>query len=277
MKFKELLEYPIYKTKDVDITLFHLFEVILILLVAWFLIWLISKLIKKTANRKNVEVGKAHAILQLAKYVLWIFAIILSLDTIGVKITLLLAGSAALLVGLGLGLQQLFQDFVSGIVLLFEGTIKVGDVVEIQDGVVGIVKEIGLRTSKIETRNNIILIVPNSRFMNDNVINWSHLDKKSRFYVNVGVAYGSNVSLVKDILIDCANIHNEVARSPKPFVMFADFGQSSLDFKLFFWTNNNFGVEIIKSDLRYMIDQKFRENKVQIPFPQRDVHIITPK
>jgi small-conductance mechanosensitive channel len=182
-----------------------------------------------------------------------------------------------LLVGLGLGLQQIFQDFISGITLIIEGTLKVGDIVEMIDEEVGRVKEISMRTSKIETRDNIILIVPNSKLINDVVINWSHIEKKTRFNVDVGVAYGSDVNLVKEILLACAGNHNQIFSSPEPRVRFTDFGNSSLDFQLLFYTNETFRVEDIKSDLRFQIDEAFRKNKVRIPFPQRDVHLISEK
>lgn len=220
-----------------------------------------------------MEVGQLHAIYQIIKYFLWVIAIVIILDTLEIKVTILLASSAALLVGLGLGLQQIFQDFVSGIALLFEGTIKVSDIVEIEGGVVGRVREIGIRTSKIETRDNIILIVPNSKFIADNVINWSHLEKKTRFSVKVGVSYGSNVEQVTEVLLNCAREHKEIAKNPSPFVRFADFGESSLNFELFFWSTETFGVENTKSDLRYQIFSEFARNKIQIPFPQRDIHI----
>ena len=192
---------------------------------------------------------------------------------INIKITILLAGSAALLVGLGLGLQQIFQDFVSGITIIIEGTLKVGDIVQTQEGEVGKVKEISMRTSKLETRDNIILIVPNSKLINNVVINWSHIEKKTRFKVDVGVAYGSDVQLVKRLLLECATDHKLVFTNPAPFVRFTDFSDSSLCFQLLFYTNETFRVEDIKSDLRFRIDNAFRQNGVRIPFPQRDVHL----
>ena len=201
-------------------------------------------------------------------------AIAIALESIGIKLTLLIAGSAALLVGLGLGLQSVFQDFISGVVILVESTIQVNDVIEVE-GFVGRVKEIGLRTSKVVTRDDIVTIIPNSKFTTERVINWSHTKRKTRFHINVGVAYGSDVELVREVLLECAAEHEEVENTPKPFVRFIDFGNSSLDFELFFWSVNNFYVENIKSDLRFLIDKKFRENKIQIPFPQRDIHIRT--
>ncbi|NBC83191.1 MAG: mechanosensitive ion channel [Bacteroidetes bacterium] len=274
---KELLNIALINTENFTLTVYHLFIVALILIATQIIILGIKRVMILQSKRKGVDFGKSHAVYQLIKYLLWVLAIIISMDTIGLKITILLAGSAALLVGLGLGLQEIFQDFVAGISILFEGTLKVNDIVEIEGGIVGKVKEIGFRTSKIETRDNIIMIVPNARFINDNVINWSHSNQTTRFYVQVGVAYGSDIQKVERILIECAIEHEDILSEPAPFVKFVDFGNSSLDFQLLFWTGKTFVVEKIKSDLRFMIDRKFRENNVTIPFPQRDVHIIPPK
>jgi len=274
MNLKEILEYALIKTDKFTISIYSLLATIFILLITRIVIGIIHKIFKrKIYSNPNIELGKSHTIYQLIKYVLWILAILLSLDTIGIKLTFLLAGSAALLVGLGLGLQQIFKDIVSGLFLLFEGNLKVEDIVEL-DNQVGKVKEISFRTTKIETRDNIILVIPNSKFIDGNVINWSHIQKRTRFYVQVGVAYGSDVELVKKVLLECAANHKDISKSPNPFVRFYNFGDSSLDFQLFFWTEKSFEVENIKSDLRFDIDKKFRGNKIQIPFPQRDVHII---
>ncbi len=268
----DILSYSLVNTEKVTITVYSLLIALLILVTAWFVLWIIKRVFKRTLYHRAIDPGKGHTVFQLIKYIIWVIAIILVLDTLGVRITLLLAGSAALLVGIGLGVQQVFKDIISGIFLLFEGNLKVGDVVEL-DGIVGIVTEIGFRTTKIESRDNIILIIPNSKFIGENVINWSHIEQKTRFHVNVGVAYGSDVEKVKRLLLECAHEHQEITHDPQPFVRFLDFGNSSLDFQLFFWTDNAFRVENIKSDLRFAIDRKFRENNVTIPFPQRDVHI----
>jgi len=147
-------------------------------------------------------------------------------------------------------------------------------VVEVEEEI-GKVKEIGFRTTKVETRDNIIHIIPNSKFITREVINWSHIEKLTRFSVNVGVAYGSDVRLVEKVLHDCAINHKKISKKPDPFVRFNDFGESSLEFQIFFWTDESFYVENIKSELRFEIDRKFRENKIHIPFPQSDVHIIS--
>lgn len=276
MKFKEILEYSIINTENFNITVYNVVATFFILLLTRVIIGIIHKVFKRRIyTNANIEVGQSHSIYQLIKYILWTIAIVLSLETIGIKITFLLAGSAALMVGLGLGLQQVFKDIVSGLFLLFEGNLKLNDVVELDDGEIGKVKEINFRTTKIETRDNIILVVPNSKFIDGNVINWSHIQKRTRFFVKVGVAYGSDIELVKKVLLACALKHKEVSKTPKPFVRFNDFGDSSLDFQIYFWTDKSFEVENIKSDIRFDIDKQFRENNIQIPFPQRDIHIIS--
>jgi small-conductance mechanosensitive channel len=275
MRFKEILEFSLINTKNLHITVYSLLMVFLIFVIAEILIWTLRRIFKKRIYPKpNIDIGKSHTIFQLLKYFIWITTILLILQTIGIKVTFLLAGSAALLVGLGLGLQEIFRDIVSGLILLFERNMKINDVVEV-DEEIGKIKEIGFRTTKIETRDNIIHIIPNSKFITGDVVNWSHIQKLTRFFVNVGVAYGSDVRLVEKVLHDCAISHKKVAKKPIPFVRFTDFGDSSLDFQVFFWTDDSFFVENIKSDLRFEIDKKFRENKIQIPFPQRDVHIIS--
>ncbi len=209
----------------------------------------------------------------LTKYLVWVISIVTTLEVIGVNINYLIASSAALLVGMGLGIQQIFNDIVSGIFLLFEGNVRVGDVVQMSDDTVATVKEIKLRTSKVLTRDGVIIIVPNSKLLSENVINWTSIDEKTRFYVEVGVAYGSNVEKVTNILLKVAGEHTKIASKPKPFVRFHDFGDSALIFRIYFWTNETFTVRNIKSDLRYSIYKYFEDAGIQIPFPQQDIYI----
>jgi small-conductance mechanosensitive channel len=273
MTLKEFLNYALIDKEDFDITVYEVLISLLVLVIASLLIRALSRIFRRREEGKFLDPGRSHAIFQVLKYVIWVAAILIAFETIGIKLTLLLAGSAALLVGLGLGLQEIFKDIMSGVAILFEGSLKVGDVVEIQEGLVGKVVEIGLRTSKIETRDNIVMVVPNSKFVTDIVINWSHIEKRTRFHVDVGVAYGSDVDKVTRILLECAQNQEKISSSPKPFVRFNDFGDSSLDFQLFFWSTETFRVEFIKSEIRYKIDAAFRAEGVHIPFPQRDVHI----
>jgi small-conductance mechanosensitive channel len=273
MTLKEFVKFKLLDTDNVDVTVYHIFISFVIIATAWIITYLLKKIVNKQIEAERISQGSGYSIILVIKYVVWVVVFTLILETIGVKLTILIAGSAALLVGLGLGLQNIFTDIVSGFFMLFERNLKVGDVVQLEDNMIGKVEQVGLRTSKIRTRDNIINIVPNHKFINDSVINWSHLEQKTRFHVAVGVAYGSNVVLVNEVLLSVAKHNKDISNTPEPFVRFKDFGDSSLDFQLFFWTTESFEVENIKSDIRFAINKTFEENMISIPFPQRDVHI----
>lgn len=260
-------------TPNHTISITQIIIVFFVIIFARFFIYFLSKVIaRKYFKNKNVDAGRKFALKQLLKYFVYTISIIISIEVLGFNISILLAGSAALMVGIGLGLQQTFNDLVSGIILLFEGKVQVGDVVEISS-VVGFVNRIGIRTSVIETRDKVMIIVPNSKLVTDNVINWSHVEKMTRFHIDVGVAYGSNVVLVKQVVLDCANMHPMVLKEPIPKLRFLGFGDSSLNFDLMIWTDEIFNIEDVKSDLRYAIEDTFRIHNITIPFPQRDLHI----
>lgn len=271
-KLQEILEYKLVDLDNFSLTPYHVLLIIALIIMVRSALWAVKKFIHQEGLKQRVGEGRLHGFFQIVKYFIIIIAVIIGLESIGVKVTFLLAGSAALLVGLGFGLQQIFNDFISGIILLFDGTIKVGEVIEIE-GIVGRVESIGLRTSEIETRDNIIMIIPNSFFTSQKVINWSHNRQFTRFRISVGVAYGSDTQLVKKVLLECAEEHNFVAKKPDASVRFLDFGDSALIFELLFYSENMFRIERVKSDIRFSVDMKFRENNIHIPFPQRDIHI----
>jgi len=269
----DFLAVNLLNTDKLSLTPSHLLVVLVIIFIARATsVTIKSIFINRIENQEDSNYADLN-VYKLINYIIWILAIAFSFQTIGIDLTLLLAGSAALLVGVGIGMQQIFNDNISGLFLLFERNLKIQDVVEV-DGIIGSVKDIGIRTSRILSRDNIEMIVPNSKLVSATVINWSSNDKKTRFFLRIGVAYGSDINLVKNVLFETANQHNLILKNPKPFVFFSDFADSSLNFDLGFWTHHNFEHRRILSDLRYSIDKKFRENNIQIPFPQRDVHII---
>lgn len=242
------------------------------------ILWSVSKLFDRIdqSRRMPMDQGRRKAIVQILRYVLYVLAVLIILGITGAEITGLVAGSAALLVGVGFGLQQTFNDIMSGIIILVDGTIEVGDVIEVDSvGLFGKVTEIKLRASLIVTPDSVYVIVPNSKITSSNVINWSHDNQETRFKVRVGVAYGSDVSLVRKVLKEVAQNHGRVLKQPEPKVFFDDFGDSALIFHLLFWTENHFEIEEIRSDIRFMIEAEFRRNHIRIPFPQRDIHVIS--
>ena len=236
------------------------------------ILWFIRFLLKRAWKRKRLDRGSEYALFQIIRYALWLAAIMAMLQTGGVTVSVLLAGGAALLLGIGLGLQQVFSDLVSGVILLFEGTIKVDDVIEV-DGEVVRVKRIGLRTSKVQNRDDIVLILPNSKIANEKVINWSHDQYNTRFRIVVGVAYGSDVDLVMKALVESAAEHPNCHKQPPPKARLIDFGDSALVFELLFYSTNLFRIEQVKADIRANIARNFKENNITIPFPQRDLHL----
>jgi len=272
----DFLNYTLFKNGEYILTTGSFVSVFLTFIIVRIALLFLKRLLTRFFKNRNIDIGRQEAIYQLTSYLIWTITAITSLEIIGIHITFLLAGSAALLVGLGLGLQQIFQDLVSGIFILIEGIIKVNDVIEL-DGMVGKILSINLRTSKMQTRDGIMIIVPNHKFIVEKITNWSHNSDSTRFKVDIGVAYGSDVAKVRDILLACAKNQSEIIQNKEaghdPFVRFVDFGDSALKFELFFWTTSIFTVEFIKSNLRFDIDENFRNQGVSIPFPQRDIHI----
>lgn len=254
----------------------HLSNIImatLVILAAKLFHWIVTRIfLQGFYNSQSVEQGIQFAFNQLLAYIIYTIAIIIALQNLGLNMNLIWGGAAALLVGIGLGLQQTFADFFAGVVLLFERSVKMGDVLEMND-TKGVVQKIGLRTSVIVTPREQSLVIPNSNLMNQTVTNWTHLNNKLRFEVRVGVAYGSDTKLVKSLLLQSVEKNPYILKSPAPFVRFMDFGNSSLDFGIFFFSTNHMSIDDILSDVRFEIDHLFRENGVTIPFPQRDVWI----
>ncbi len=271
---RKFLEFELLKIKDYEITVFDILLIVVLVTVARLLVLFLSSLLRRGFfRRKQVDKGRQEAVIQLIKYFIYVVVIILSLQITGIQLSLLLAGSAALLVGIGLGLQQTFNDLVSGLILLFEGSINIGDIVELDNGLVGRVTEVGLRTSKVETRDSIGIIVPNSKFINNNIINWSHNRSLTRFIIQVGVAYRSDPRHVEATLLASVQGHSEVAQNPTPLVRLRDFGNSSVGYELLFWTYSAWRIEHIKSDIRFVIFEKFRAEGIEIPFNQYDLNL----
>jgi len=270
-RIERITDFTLLELGNIHITIGSLISIVLYIFLTLFLLKVLRKIVLNRLGRR-MEVGRRKALFNLLRYIVWVVVSIIMLDAIGIKLNILLAGAAALLVGVGIGMQQIFNDVVSGVILQIEGTVSVGDVIEVE-GLVGVVKEIHVRTSIVQTRDDIVMIVPNSRFVSDKVINWSHIQRNTRFKVNVGVAYGSDVELVERILLQCMHEQAGISDHPNPRVWLHEFGESSLDFSCYFWSTEAFGIEAVKSELRFKICKRFAEHVVEIPFPQRDIHV----
>ena len=223
-------------------------------------------------KQSGLSMGVKESITTISVYCIWGAGILISLSVLGLNTASMALGLGALGVGLGFGLQNIFNNFVSGLILLFERPIQVGDVVEV-GGIWGEVKKINVRATLVQTYTQSTLIIPNSEFISAQVTNWSQRDPYIRRDLPVGVAYGSDTALVKDLMLRAAGNVKEVRNYPyKPAVQFINFGESSLDFRLRFWSVLDDFIAA-ESNLRFEIDRLFRENGVSIPFPQRDLHM----
>ncbi|PCE62998.1 mechanosensitive ion channel protein MscS [Sediminicola luteus] len=266
----EILNHAFHLGKDIQITVKSIIFILMIFLVTALLLTFIKRLVTRKLPEEDGR--KFDTIFSFVKYFVFVVVFFLSLDNLGVDITAMFAASAALLIGVGLALQTLFQDIICGIFVLLDKTVHVNDVIEM-DGRVFKVTEINLRTTKGLDIENKVLIIPNHTYLNNTLYNWTQNDKFTRESISVGVAYGSDVSLVKMLLLRAAANTKGIARRPEPLVFFERFGESSMDFKLVFTVTDSFMAIQPKSDLHFEIERLFRENNVTIPFPQRDIHI----
>ncbi len=272
-KVSDVIEFmgkPIFSFDKLSISVLVIVKIAIILILLKLVLMGLKKLVQHQAEKKGLQKGDVFAVYQISKYLLVSLTAIMILAMMGINTTVLLTSSAALMVGVGFGLQQIFKDLLSGVLILFDRVIRVGDIVQVGD-VLGRVLNVHLRTSLIITRDEVNIVIPNSKFIEDNVTNWTLDYNHVRLILEVGVDYGSDTQLVTKILLAVANEHKDIISDPCPKVRFSDFGDSSLNFQLLIWTNEIFRQEFVKSDLRYEIDKRFREANITIPFPQRTI------
>lgn len=273
-KVKEILNTHYDFSSEISISV----KEVLIAITVIFITSLILRFIYRIITRRLPEDDKTkfNVVYSYFKWFVYLVILLITLDAVGVNVTAIFAASAALLIGIGLALQTLFQDIISGVFILVDQTVHVGDIIEIE-GKVGRVEEIKLRTTRAVTIDNKVLVIPNHLYLTNSLYNWTQNGKTTRESVMVGVAYGSDVELVKKLLLQVASENKKVLKRPEPLVLFMDFGDSSLNFKLVVTLNDSFQAQLPKSELRFAIDKIFRENNITIPFPQRDIHIIDNK
>jgi small-conductance mechanosensitive channel len=270
-----ILDYQIWDNEIVKLSIQGIVEVILLFLVARISIWFIKRWLYNFRLGPNFDDGRRYTIFQITKYVVYTVIIVMGLETLGVEVTTILAAETALFVGIGLGLQDAFKDLSSGIIILMERTISAGDIIRIGEEI-GKVESIGLRTTTIRSRDDILIIMPNHRITNEAVTNLTLQNSKTRFSIKVGVEYGTDVDLVKKILVECAE-NNINTSNNESLVFLRDFGENAIIFELLFYCRNPFKIEAIKSEIRFEIDRRFRESGITIPFPQRTVWHMNPE
>ena len=232
-----------------------------------------KQLIRRFLSRTKFQPSLQFGLSRIIGYTLIAVGFYVAFQLVGVDLSSLAIIAASLGVGVGFGLQNIINNFVSGIIILAERPISIGDRIEVA-GVAGRVTKIQLRSTTVVTNDNITMIVPNADFISNTVTNWSHGDPKVRIRVPVGVAYGSDLKLLQQLLLEAAGEHPKALRDPSPVVLFTEFGDSSLNFELGVWTQEMTATPVhFTSEMNFIIEQKLRENDIEIPFPQRDLHV----
>lgn len=262
-----------FTVHGLNITVGSIIGAIAVFALILFISWLIQKLLEtEYYPRKKIDSGVGISINRIINYSLVLIGIAIAFGVLGLSFSSLAVLIGSLGVGIGFGLQNIVNNFASGLILLFERSIKVGDVVVV-NGTWGTVKHLGLRATIIQTFANAEMIVPNSDLISGTVNNWTMSNRKTRFSVSVGVAYGTDTKKVKEILLDIAKSHKNVLKDPAPAVVFNEFGESSLNFELRCWVEDINVHWSTQDDVMYEIDKRFKENNIEIPFPQRDLYI----
>lgn len=271
--FEQILGYPLFSVSGQPVTPFILIAFVLILFITAVVARKARRLLELYFLRRlPVEAGAQYAVASLTQYCLWVIGLLVALKVLNINLTAIAVVAGALGIGIGFGLQNIVANFVCGLVLLVERPIRVHDRITMED-VEGNVRAVNFRSTLIQTNDNISVIVPNSEFINKKVINWSIGDPNVRIHVPVGVAYGSNLETVTRTLLSVAAETAGVLKQPAPEVRFIEFGNSSLNMELLVWSNEPIKHFLLRSRLNYAIDAAFRREGVEIPFPQRDVHV----
>ncbi len=270
----EVIVQPLFKLGDAEISAGTILYIILaFILLSFFSKRIKNLLVNRILKRTGMDSGVSVTIGNVTRFFLVVLGAIIIMQSAGINLSTLTVLFGALGVGIGFGLQTVTDNFISGIIILFEKPIKVGDRIELDD-VTGNVTNISIRATTVQTNDNISIIVPNSEFISGRVINWSHNDRNVRFRIPVGVSYNEDPQLIKKLLLEVADENVHVLDDPKPDVFFDEFADNSLNFLLGVWTKSHTDRPApFKSELYFAIFDKFKEHNVEIPFPQRDLHL----
>lgn len=273
-QIREFLSIPIFTVGQSYITLWSLLYIVLFLILLFYLSGKLKRWISQgLLARRNIDVGLREATGSIVRYVVVLIGLLVVLQTAGIDLTTLNVLAGAIGIGVGFGLQNIANNFISGLIILFERPIKIGDRIEVGN-VEGDVTHIGARSTTVVTNDNITIIVPNSKFISENVVNWSHNDNKVRFKIPVSVAYSSDTRSVERLLLEVARENPNVLEDPPPSVRFMEFGESGLLFELRAWTDTlTHRKGLLISNLNFAIYDKFQQHGIEIPFPQREVRI----
>ena len=272
----QFFTYPLFTVNQTPITLSSLAFFVVIMAIFWMVNTILWKVLNnRVLKRFKMPLATRYTLTRIIQYVFLFVGIVIGFQVIGVDLSGLAVIFGFLSVGIGFGLQNLTSNFIAGLMLLFEQHIQVGDRITVGD-TEGDVTEINIRSTTIRSLNNIAIVVPNSEFVSSTVTNWSHGDPKTRLEIEVGVSYNSDLDKVMNSLLEAAKEHPMILSHPEPKAWLMGFGDSAWNMRLLAWVGDPQGRRQIQSDINCAIVKKFRKNGVEIPFPQRDLHVRTP-
>jgi small-conductance mechanosensitive channel len=272
----DYLRTPFVELRGTPVTTLTLLTAILIVLVAKIISVIVGRSLERVLENRGLDKGMRFAAGKIARYVILIVGVFVAVGTLGIDTGAIMAGGAVLLVGIGFGLQKLAENFISGLLVLIERPVKKGDFID-AGGVLGTVEDIGLRATLVTSRDGVQVILPNSSLMSSTVINYSAPSPERRFQVDIGVAYGTDLDHAVKVIIDVALAEPKVLPTPAPEVRHMGFGDNAIHLILLVWIADAKEDLIVGSKLRFALDRSFREHKITIPFPQREVHMVTPR
>jgi small-conductance mechanosensitive channel len=273
-QIKAILSSTVFTIAEQPVTLGGLLLIPFIIYIGLLLTKWAVKIITKRLTTNKTDPNIIH-LLQRVFYVIAIaILLITTLDLINVPITAFAFLSGAIAIGFGFGAQNIINNFISGWILMWERPIKIGDFLEVENAK-GIVEQINTRSTRIRRIDGVHLLIPNSFLLENTVVNWTLRDSLVRTNVRVGVAYGTRARTVADLILEATLLQDEVLRDPMPVVSFEDFGDNSLVFEVNFWINSSVegGLRVVRSNIRFVLDELFEKNNIVVAFPQRDVHI----
>ncbi len=271
---EKILSFDLINYQNIHINVGVLLKLVLVLIITKLVIVFIKKMFKISGKKRSLRPEEWISFFIIIKYFIWLTGITLMLHIIGVNVTMLIAGSSALLIGLGLGMQHYLYDIFAGLIILFEKKVTVGTLIEFTDGEMIKITDVKMRFLEGVGRDGVLKIIPNSKVLSKQINCWEHDKIKTRFSLELRAAYGCDPEKTEQLMLQAVAKHKECCQEPAPFVRLYNFGESALQFQLFFWSKDKFRINQIKSDLNKLILQLFMENGIKIPYPQQDIHII---
>lgn len=270
----DAMSYVLFTYSGSPITVSQVLQVPLLLLLAWFVVTRIGKLIRRALYKRNVAPDAVHLFSRIYLVIAIAILLVTSLEILNIPIKAFAFVSGAVAIGVGFGAQNIINNFISGWILMWERPIRIGDFLEIGE-TKGVVESINTRSTLIRRSDGVHMLVPNSHLLENTVTNWTLIDHNSRSTVTVGVAYGCDVELVASLIKQTLDERDEIMKVPEPSVLFADFGDNALVFDGIFWiyANSEADTRKIRSDIRFRLYHLFAEHDIVIAYPQRDIHI----